>query len=209
MRISDWSSDVCSSDLKSLALGHRAELLAQAARLAGKDQRREVGELLFHALQHGLVGIVGDLPDRLAAPAIGRPGGGHGGPLPPKNSSRIAVVRASAPFFHRKSRPGCPGKCRLTLESRGFSEESRRGREPVGCRPYSSSRYSRVETTRRVLWISLPSWTPGMSSRARIWNTPWLARRMAPTRLPESAANRSEEHTSELQSLMRISYAVF
>src|SRR3546814_4692065 len=95
MRISDWSSDVCSSDLKSLALGHRAELLAQASRLAGKDQRREVGELLFHALQHGLVGIVGDLPDRLAAPAIGRPGGGHGGPLLPKNSSRIAVLRAS------------------------------------------------------------------------------------------------------------------
>src|SRR3546814_9107514 len=27
--------------------------------------------------------------------------------------------------------------------------------------------------------------------------------------IPESAADRSEEHTSELQSLMRISYAVF
>src|SRR3546814_18045576 len=104
MRISDWSSDVCSSDL--------------------------VGELLFHALQHGLVGIVGDLPDRLAAPAIGRPGGGHGGPLLPKNSSRIAVLRASAPFFHRKSRLGCHGKCWLPLESRGFAEASRRGRAP-------------------------------------------------------------------------------
>src|SRR3546814_2986818 len=192
----DGSSGVCSSDLpvgvaevggmklveafravaaleqKSLALGHRAELLAQAARLAGKDQRREVGGLLFLALQHGRGGIVGDLPDRLAAPAIGRPGGGHGGPLLPKNSSRIAVLRASAPFFHRKSRLGCHGKCRLTLESRGFAEESRRGRAPVGCRPYSSSRYSRVETTRRVLWIHFPSCTLGMPSRDRIWNHP-------------------------------------
>src|SRR3546814_5457554 len=31
----------------------------------------------------------------------------------------------------------------------------------------------------------------------------------SPTRDVDSAANRSEEHTSELQSLMRISYAVF
>src|SRR3546814_8672489 len=32
---------------------------------------------------------------------------------------------------------------------------------------------------------------------------------MLPTDAPEWAADRSEEHTSELQSLMRISYAVF
>src|SRR3546814_1537376 len=38
----------------------------------------------------------------------------------------------------------------------------------------------------------------------------WLAGRMASIRqLPESPGTRSEEHTSELQSLMRISYAVF
>src|SRR3546814_3980709 len=34
----------------------------------------------------------------------------------------------------------------------------------------------------------------------------WLAIRMLP---PQVVASRSEEHTSELQSLMRISYAVF
>src|SRR3546814_13803936 len=38
---------------------------------------------------------------------------------------------------------------------------------------------------------------PDSSSTTRAW-TPWSARRF-----------RSEEHTSELQSLMRISYAVF
>src|SRR3546814_3029254 len=35
------------------------------------------------------------------------------------------------------------------------------------------------------------------------------AMRLAITRSPPSQASRSEEHTSELQSLMRISYAVF
>src|SRR3546814_7506653 len=34
-------------------------------------------------------------------------------------------------------------------------------------------------------------------------------RRVAPVRNDEPATTRSEEHTSELQSLMRISYAVF
>src|SRR3546814_4003878 len=32
---------------------------------------------------------------------------------------------------------------------------------------------------------------------------------VSPAAKPKSATNRSEEHTSELQSLMRISYAVF
>src|SRR3546814_2772248 len=36
-----------------------------------------------------------------------------------------------------------------------------------------------------------------------------LARRSSPSHGEVSPANRSEEHTSELQSLMRISYAVF
>src|SRR3546814_1032459 len=40
-------------------------------------------------------------------------------------------------------------------------------------------------------------WLPGFKAM-RGWNG-----------LPGSAASRSEEHTSELQSLMRISYAVF
>src|SRR3546814_1034016 len=39
------------------------------------------------------------------------------------------------------------------------------------------------------------------------WTTPWRA--SAPSPPPGKADRRSEEHTSELQSLMRISYAVF
>src|SRR3546814_8479980 len=45
------------------------------------------------------------------------------------------------------------------------------------------------------------------------WRAPvgWECRRMGCTRSPSQgcSASRSEEHTSELQSLMRISYAVF
>src|SRR3546814_10287810 len=40
-------------------------------------------------------------------------------------------------------------------------------------------------------------------------HAPPEVRRAAPASLPEPAEGRSEEHTSELQSLMRISYAVF
>src|SRR3546814_7138625 len=42
-----------------------------------------------------------------------------------------------------------------------------------------------------------------------IRNTPNGSRSIAAFRLADSARPRSEEHTSELQSLMRISYAVF
>src|SRR3546814_2269547 len=46
------------------------------------------------------------------------------------------------------------------------------------------------------------------------WRKPWLERKRPSWRTPTAvgaaiARGRSEEHTSELQSLMRISYAVF
>src|SRR3546814_1844839 len=42
-----------------------------------------------------------------------------------------------------------------------------------------------------------------------VWGKPWLLGRGEPPDPARLAAPRSEEHTSELQSLMRISYAVF
>src|SRR3546814_4924336 len=51
---------------------------------------------------------------------------------------------------------------------------------------------------RSVVWMQAPSVTHSASSRS------WNARTS-----PDSVTSRSEEHTSELQSLMRISYAVF
>src|SRR3546814_15427020 len=95
MELGEAFRAVAALEQKSLALGPGAELLAQAARLAGEDQRRKVRELLFHALQSRLVGIVGDLPDRLAAPAFRRPGGAHGGP--PASYTHVGP-RFSAPW---------------------------------------------------------------------------------------------------------------
>src|SRR3546814_7597412 len=40
-------------------------------------------------------------------------------------------------------------------------------------------------------------------------STPYPARRITPAYAGNTSSSRSEEHTSELQSLMRISYAVF
>src|SRR3546814_10883719 len=57
-----------------------------------------------------------------------------------------------------------------------------------------------------------------VNARSRDWASFWADRRLrchlpylppALGRRVESLADRSEEHTSELQSLMRISYAVF
>src|SRR3546814_4701467 len=66
---------------------------------------------------------------------------------------------------------------------------------------------------------------PGRSLRAGIWNSEWMwgwynddipcisfffrNRRFANGKFALNQRKRSEEHTSELQSLMRISYAVF
>src|SRR3546814_10770944 len=51
---------------------------------------------------------------------------------------------------------------------------------------------------------------PGVHRQAQVArHRGWMAPRLSRTNLRESLAPRSEEHTSELQSLMRISYAVF
>jgi hypothetical protein len=62
---------------ESLAVGDAGQRLLQAARLAGKNQRREGGKLLFDVDQGLPVRIVGDLQNRLFAPTIGRPTLGH------------------------------------------------------------------------------------------------------------------------------------
>src|SRR3546814_2805986 len=57
--------------------------------------------------------------------------------------------------------------------------------------------------TRRSPRSPPPPTSPGASC------SPSSARKTCPAATPTPAASRSEEHTSELQSLMRISYAVF
>jgi hypothetical protein len=56
-----------------LALGDLGERLFQGARLTCKNQRGKALQLGLDGFQRRLIGIVRHLPDRLAAPRIGRP----------------------------------------------------------------------------------------------------------------------------------------
>src|SRR3546814_7311460 len=58
----------------------------------------------------------------------------------------------------------------------------------------------------RRISAPLPSSEPDVESSSRLSDFPSLP---SPLRPSASLSTRSEEHTSELQSLMRISYAVF
>src|SRR3546814_2675302 len=56
----------------------------------------------------------------------------------------------------------------------------------------------------------MPVARPCTAARQRLgWNWALTATRNGTPLVPSTSACRSEEHTSELQSLMRISYAVF
>src|SRR3546814_2137548 len=67
----------------------------------------------------------------------------------------------------------------------------------------SLARLSDLGGERTFLILPIDRWGGGSAKRRR------RASSGAPRPRPAFAANRSEEHTSELQSLMRISYAVF
>src|SRR3546814_9716525 len=149
MRISDWSSDVCSSDLAGV---------------------RVVGQAVYH--RHGgvsgqvddLLVIVGADHDRIDK-ARENPGGvGDGLPAPKLGGARLHHYGAAAKLTHRHVERNA-GAGRVLLEDH-------RPRVPrKGC--------------------------------VRV------GRALGHVKAPLLAAKRSEEHTSELQSLMRISYAVF
>src|SRR6185503_4932042 len=55
--------------------------------------------------------------------------------------------------------------------------------------PTQRRKYCTVETTRTIFWSWAPSFTPGAWSRGMITKIPWLACRMLPSSLRESAAN--------------------
>src|SRR3546814_1618598 len=59
----------------------------------------------------------------------------------------------------------------------------------------------------QLRWITMPGTSIGSPERRPAWRA--TQRLSSPAWLPQPTTMRSEEHTSELQSLMRISYAVF
>src|SRR3546814_2669427 len=82
-----------------------------------------------------------------------------------------------------------------------------RSRERRSARSAADKR-SPSRTSLRVLIGMMPGRLARKSVRERIRRSPLIRGRDCDV-LQTSAAGRSEEHTSELQSLMRISYAVF
>src|SRR3546814_8650871 len=167
MRISDWSSDVCSSDL-----------------VGGVESVRH-----HHPFDQR---VVGDAQPAVADDLDRR----H---VPPRDAIYFVLHRAGVGVDQqdRLAHAGCPI---LRGGQRIISSYCRAPRPPpawsTGCSPCSS-------------WV-FPPWA--CAPRGSISSDPWPCRipwrRRTP--MPASAqSRRSEEHTSELQSLMRISYAVF
>src|SRR3546814_1764983 len=96
----------------------------------------------------------------------------------------------------------CDGHQRSRTKERGRADsESQRGRtlsRPVVSVNRRNARVAPLTLGARIPIVRHPS-------SEGIGNTSWIK----PPGKQRSAVSRSEEHTSELQSLMRISYAVF
>src|SRR3546814_5733045 len=80
----------------------------------------------------------------------------------------------------------------------------KRGAMSTLARPAKSDERAQAKADTRSAAMPFSSVIRGLSTTARIWVPSAEKRNRA-----ASEAIRSEEHTSELQSLMRISYAVF
>src|SRR3546814_8903385 len=132
MRISDWSSDVCSSDLGGRVLGHHR----LTARIAGDIG---VGDILADDVERRLIGADA------------------------RRAKAKQVAHSGVPFASSVAAIGC-----------------------------ARSRKSAIA----FAMPSVPRFAISSEKRASCMSRKVLI------------ASRSEEHTSELQSLMRISYAV-
>src|SRR3546814_7852722 len=213
MRISDWSSDVCSSDL-----AWRADLRGLQPELTGPDHRLGV----FAAAAAGCAGLhAGDLGGarRPEGPAGLQPvqRSGPDGRRRPVGGDRR---RSALPRAVAAAVAGRPDRAQLSAR---LSEDARRatagaaeqegpralgrGGQPDRVKSLKPLRHPVPEglqlgccATQRFLEPAKPSAAP-ISTIAAITAT------MKPRMF--SSNTRSEEHTSELQSLMRISYAVF
>src|SRR3546814_420240 len=168
MRISDWSSDVCSSDLEHVEAREGRSAIEADVLL----QRDHAGQLHLEAgrahdgvvFRHDVHAIEEDRLD---------------GVLPGPQRQREITQRTEV---------GVEDESRIGLHSTGHARS---------ILPPS------VSTGRQALWTAINTKCHPQAQDVGI--------RAAVNVMKASscAARRSEEHTSELQSLMRISYAVF
>src|SRR3546814_323690 len=197
MRISDWSSDVCSSDLVGSAKRISVLVIGPCVRSIRPPPRAvwRGGTGLAAGSAAVAIGVgvsVKQDPPRLRGG--GPPGGWWSG-----FASRRHVAQG------RQPPPSAVPAATSPRAGRNFGRRSpqagQRGRQAVG-----------FGFLRRVVSARLfDGFGFGALDERRIVQAAGEAvefLRCSPERLGESVA-RSEEHTSELQSLMRISYAVF
>src|SRR3546814_93114 len=181
MRISDWSSDVCSSDLTR---GSRPSFPHQRRYRSHHRRVAPVGPRLPVAPQRHVRFCDPRSSARLPVPRA-RPAGGKAAPL-------CAPVRRIGGV-----RVGTQGTAPQSAAAAGSEPDRDRGFPRLRLRPRRQlHRRGGREDARRSL-------SDARTRQARARTDALVGARFL------EAHPRSEEHTSELQSLMRISYAVF
>src|SRR3546814_1693371 len=179
MRISDWSSDVCSSDLlhpRRTPQSHprRPPSPRPPAHEDGKRERAEEHAVADRGGQH--------LPPHLPVRGIGMV-------LRPVQRNHERGDRQHQAGQVEEPAPPVPRLARKQPEQHAQDQE-----------PGQEQDQAEVEFDLRAHAAS------SAANRARVATTSSSA---TPSASSPTTTSRSEEHTSELQSLMRISYAVF
>src|SRR3546814_7964986 len=124
--------------------------------------------------------------------------------LRPPRSTRTDTLFPYTTLF-RSTETGPPDRRKIFLEAGGCHERDRQESGSDRCQAERRTRRS-DDVRRRCLHVR----SLLRAERDKLWCKVWLQVGRVED-LPEvgSYLTRSEEHTSELQSLMRISYAVF
>src|SRR3546814_675555 len=184
MRISDWSSDVCSSDLRSAPAGASERARRRPVRRLPRRSMRPRSQSCARPAHRPLRG-------RENRPPVRQGRAGSDGYGPRFRSRRDAALRMTGPTARKDRRRRHFGA--FAGNSRKEEPEERFQRAPIR----RLAELTDVEDIHVVIVLMLARHDPdkgiGAGSRAHV----------------DRPGRRSEEHTSELQSLMRISYAVF
>src|SRR3546814_208262 len=208
MRIRDWSSDVCASDLHIQNGESRAAVFNQSTLIANRTSahkqtldysQRSVSNLLISGKHSNEDGSF--LTEWKVSPSLARVGD--------KDVRSVTFVREGGAYTINTD-AGVPSrvwrnldefdavsKVDLTKKTSAFGRDATvkfGGLYSYKQRDYSINNYAIY--SRAVDPTELNGDANAVLAPENIWT-------------PESNAGRSEEHTSELQSLMRISYAVF
>src|SRR3546814_7964953 len=169
MRISDWSSDVCSSDLKTLRHGHVIDAVSVGIRSV------DIVERQLHAVVH-------------VEPALRLADQAQIGIVDHDMQVRQLELRADRELLDHE--------LEVVIAGNGdhlFAGAGRAYAQGGGHRPAQRACLPGVDPVARLVYMQeLGRGDLGQADRADV-----------------ARVRRSEEHTSELQSLMRISYAVF